>query len=156
MKSIAVDANPILSALLGGKSLEILCDKRIRFITTERIIWEVKKFIPEIAKKLGVEDTRLYYALENLPIMTLPPKEYDKQRELAEKLIAHRDRKDVDLLALCLATATPMWSQDKDFEDIEQITLFKTMDMIELAAQADSSSSILYLLQNKGEFFQVL
>lgn len=135
MKSIAVDASPILSALLGGKSLEILYSDRFRFITTERIIWEVKKYIPEVAKKLGVKDTTLYYALENFPILTLQPREYDKQRGLAEKLIAHRDRKDVDLLALSLATGAPVWSQDKDFEGIQQITLFKTSDMLKMVAQ---------------------
>ena len=135
MKVIAVDANPILSALLGGKSLEILYHERFRFITTERIMWEVKKYIPEMAKKLEVEDIKLYYALENLPILTLQPREYDKQREVAEMLIAPRDRKDVDLLALSLAIDAPIWTQDKDFEGIGQITLFKTSDMVKIVTQ---------------------
>jgi hypothetical protein len=38
----------------------------------------------------------------------------------------------VDILALTLVTRVPLWSNDADFENIDEITLFKTEDVIEL------------------------
>ncbi len=49
---IVVDANIILSALLGGTPSSVLFDGRFRFITTEYTIREVRKYIPKFALTL--------------------------------------------------------------------------------------------------------
>jgi len=41
---VIVDANPLVSALLGGRALSILLDF-FRFVTTERTTWEVKRYL---------------------------------------------------------------------------------------------------------------
>ena len=38
----------------------------------------------------------------------------------------------MDILALTLETGVPLWSNDTDFEKIDEITLFKTEDVMEL------------------------
>jgi len=51
---VVVDANIILSALLGGKPSDILFDSRFQFATTEFTLKEVKKYFPRLEKKLGI------------------------------------------------------------------------------------------------------
>ena len=38
----------------------------------------------------------------------------------------------MDILALTLVTGAPLWSNDADFDKIDEITLFKTEDVMEL------------------------
>ena len=45
-------------------------------------------------------------------------------------LIGARDERDVPLLALTLTYGYPLWSDDRDFEGIEQIQLIKTADLV--------------------------
>ncbi len=59
--SIAVDATPIISALIGGVSRDILFDHRFNFISTEFTINEVKKYIPIISKKSEVSKKEKHY-----------------------------------------------------------------------------------------------
>lgn len=51
MIPIIIDATPIISALIGGTSREIIFDPTYEFLTTEFTINEVKKYIPYISKK---------------------------------------------------------------------------------------------------------
>jgi predicted nucleic acid-binding protein len=48
----------------------------------------------------------------------------------SKKLIAYKDVKDVDVLALSLATRSHLWSEDKHFEGIKEIRLLRTKDLI--------------------------
>ncbi len=45
-------------------------------------------------------------------------------------ITSKRDPKDVDILALALKFKVPVWSEDKDFEGIEGLVLFKTSDLL--------------------------
>ena len=53
---IAVDANIILSALLGGKPSIILFNHKYEFTTTEFTIGEVEKYLPKLSKKIKNRD----------------------------------------------------------------------------------------------------
>ncbi|MEW6006697.1 MAG: PIN domain-containing protein [bacterium] len=55
---------------------------------------------------------------------------YKSKLKEAEGLIGEIDRKDVDILALALFTKAPLWSHDRDFEDIKGIELLKTKDFL--------------------------
>ena len=46
---ICVDATPIISALIGGFSREVLFSHNFEFATTQFTINEVKKYLPYIA-----------------------------------------------------------------------------------------------------------
>lgn len=127
---IVVDANPLLSALLGGKARSVLLSGKFEFITSEYTTWEVKKYIPLVSERTGVNEEELLFVLNHFPIQAFQPKEYDDKRKAAEELIVKRDPKDVDILALALKFNAPLWSEDKDFEGIEGLILFKTSDLL--------------------------
>lgn len=128
--TIIVDANPIIAALLGGSSRSIFFERRFRFFTSEYTMNEVHKYIPYIAKKSGIENKFIAYALSLLPIQPYPKEFYKSAIEKAEKLIGEIDKKDVDILALVLKLQAPLWSEDRDFERVEGITLLKTKDLM--------------------------
>jgi predicted nucleic acid-binding protein len=130
MIEIIVDANTIMAALIGGVSREIFFDKRFSFITTEFTMKEIKKYIPEVAKRTEAREEIIYFALSLLPLRIYSPSFYANKIKEAEELIGEIDKKDVDILALTLFTRAPLWSQDRDFENIKGIKLLKTKDML--------------------------
>lgn len=128
MIKIIVDATPIISALIGGASREILFDSTYEFLTTEFTINEVKKYIFYISKKSKIHIEQIEEALELLPLTIHSKDFYSDKIEKAKQLIEHIDKKDIDILALALKTSNPLWSEDTHFEKISQINLLKTKD----------------------------
>ena len=128
--TIVVDANIILSALLGGKSSVILFDNRFQFVTSEFAFNEVKKYFPRVGKKIGVSQKKLISLLENLPLQIYKKYFYKDRLEEAKKMIACIDKKDIEILALALKLETFLWSQDKDFEKAGYFKLLKTYDFL--------------------------
>ena len=114
-KVVVIDANPLLSALLGGKARTILLSRSFHFVTTEHTTWEVKKYIPVISEKSGISEKDILFAFERFPIITIDQRNYDDTMIKADFLIGKRDRKDVHVLALALKLKQPIWSDDKDF-----------------------------------------
>ena len=110
MISIIVDANPIISALYT--------------------IEEVEKYLPYISKKSGIKVEKIREAFELLPIESYNKEFYEDKIIEARVLIENIDKKDIDILALALKTHYPLWTEDKDFENIFQINLIKTKDLI--------------------------
>jgi len=127
---IVVDANIILSALLGGKPSIILFDSKFNFITTEFTINEVIKYLPILENKLNISEEEIISLLNNLPIKIYKKDFYENKIAEAEKIISHIDKKDVDILALALQFQTYLWSQDKHFEISNYPKLLKTYDFI--------------------------
>lgn len=127
---VVVDANIILSALLGGKPSIILFDSKFKFVTTEFTLSEVKKYLPRLEKKLKISQRKLISLLGQLPIEIYKQSFYKNDVGEAKKLIAHIDKKDTDILALALKFKTYLWSQDKDFEKAGYQKLLKTYDFI--------------------------
>jgi len=93
---VAVDANPLMAALLGGRAAQILALAGIDFVTTEQTIWEVRKYFPRLADQLHVPEDVLLATLEAAPIRTLHPSQYDHARAAATRAIAARDPKGVN------------------------------------------------------------
>jgi len=129
---LVVDANILISALIGGKSVELLFNPNFDLLTTERTTWEVKKYLPQLAEYTEDTPAHLLYLFELIPVRACQSKEYETSLSTAKLLIGDRDPFDVDILALALETGGPLWSNDNDFEKIDEITLFKTEDVIEL------------------------
>ena len=128
MIKIIVDATPIISALIGGASREIIFDTTYDFLTTEFTINEVKKYISYISKKSKTPLDQIADALNLLPLIIYNKEFYKEEIEKAKQLIEHKDKKDIDILALTLRTSYPLWSEDTHFERINEINLLKTKD----------------------------
>ncbi len=127
---IAVDATPIISALIGGASRNILFNHRFNFVSTEYTINEVEKYIPTISKKSNVDEKKIKEALYLLPIKAYSQKHYNNKIKSAEEIIGKIDKKDIDILALSLEKNCPLWSEDKHFRDIDDINLIRTKDLV--------------------------
>lgn len=118
---IAVDANPIISALIGGKALTALDSSSVgRFITTEFTLNEVRKYIPVLANKpklqrAEITEGEMLTALEAIPIEVYPRKFYRSFVGHAKDRI--KDPKDVDILALALKTEAVIWTNDPHFNN---------------------------------------
>lgn len=128
--TIAVDAQPFFSALLGGVARKIFFDPHFRFITTDFTLSEVKKYISFIAKKAKKQEKDILQALELLPVTPYHQYQYQEKRLSAEQLIGWRDPKDVDILALALSTQAILWTEDKDFDNIPGILIVHTKDLL--------------------------
>lgn len=134
---IAVDANILISALLGGTPGQLLFHPPLDFITTERTTWEVKRYIPLLAQKLKRPELELLESFELLPITAYQERDYEDSLPKAHELIDARDPKDADILALVLATDATLWIQDRDFENISEIVWVTTEKMLEWIGSFD-------------------
>ena len=68
-----VDANPLLSALLGGRAREILFNGRPAFFSPQTTLFEVEKYLPFVAQKLDRPELDLFREFELLPVTAVQP-----------------------------------------------------------------------------------
>jgi len=128
---IVVDANILISALLGGKPRFILFDPKFEFATNKFTLKEVEKYVPLISEKSGVPKREIKKGISLLPLKIVSKNYYKDYLKQAEKLIGKIDKNDIDILALYLKEKTFLWSEDKDFEKIKpKINLLKTKDLV--------------------------
>jgi predicted nucleic acid-binding protein len=114
---LAADANVLLSAVLGHAALRVFTQTDIGVLTTQGVLQEVRDYIPIIAKQYDIIPQALEAQLRLLAVRECEPREFAHELEAAKRSIAKRDPHDVDLLALALAFAIPVWSNDGDFKD---------------------------------------
>jgi len=130
IEKLAVDANPILSAIIGGKARSVFFDvDHISFYTTLFNFKEVEKYIPILASKRSLPLDDLYLALSTLPISVCDVEFYKDTLKKAESLIGDRDPDDIHLLGLALKLSCPIWSNDRDFDDVG-IKIYSTSALI--------------------------
>ncbi len=130
IEKLAVDANPILSAIIGGKARSVFLNAaRTSFYTTLFNFKEVEKYIPILASKRSLPLDDLYLALSTLPVSVCDVEFYKNALKKAESLIGDRDPDDIHLLGLALKLSCPIWSNDKDFDDVG-ITIYSTLALI--------------------------
>jgi len=127
---IVVDANPIISAIIGGASREIFFRKTFMLATSEFTVTEVRRFVPYISEKSGVRKEEIGKALSLLPLKIYKKEDYEVKIKEAEKLIGHVDKKDIDILALSLKLSAPLWTNDRHFSGIKEVTVVRTKDLI--------------------------
>jgi len=130
IEKLAVDANPILSAIIGGKATSVFLNAdHISFYTTLFNFKEVEKYIPTLASKRSLPLDDLYLALSTLPVSVCDVEFYKDTLRKAESLIGDRDPDDIHLLALALKLSCPIWSNDRDFDDVG-IKIYSTLALI--------------------------
>ena len=130
IEKFAVDANPILSAIIGGSARAVFLNAdHITFYTTAFNFKEVEKYIPVLALKRNLPIDDLYFALSTLPVSVYDFDFYKGDLKKAKGIIGERDPDDVHLLALALKLVCPIWSNDKDFEGLG-VKVYTTLDLI--------------------------
>ncbi|MCX7418171.1 MAG: PIN domain-containing protein [Planctomycetia bacterium] len=134
VETLVVDANPLLSALLGGQAREVLFSGKIVFFSSQHTLFEVEKYLPSVAKRIGCAELDLWREFQLLPVIAVQPREYDSELPRAIELIGQRDPKDVHVLALALRLDLPIWTDDRDFEGLPHVSIHKTADLLVLIA----------------------
>jgi predicted nucleic acid-binding protein len=129
-EQLVVDANPVLAALLGGRAREIFFSRLFQFCSPQAALFEVAKYIPAVAKHAELPEIHFYREFQLLPIEACQPSVYEQFQDDAEALIGHRDPRDVPVLSLAMARRLPIWSNDKDFEGLAGVQVFKTSELI--------------------------
>ncbi|GAB6273561.1 MAG: PIN domain-containing protein [Peptococcaceae bacterium] len=133
---IAVDANVVLSALIGGKANRVFAEaKDVKFVTTASVISEIKEYIPVLAKKKGLSKDVMEAAFSLLKLEVVSSETYSEQIPAAMILIGKRDPEDVEIVALALALKCTVWSNDNDLVELEQIKTYTTAEMLRLVNQ---------------------
>ena len=127
-----MDANPLISALLGGRASQLLFSDLFRCVTTERTTWEVKRYIPMIADRSGVSEEEILYLFEAFPLGAYPSGFYEAHISRATERIGDRDPKDVDILALTYKMKAPLWTHDRDLQCVRDIQTVTTEDLCKL------------------------
>ncbi len=116
---LAADANVLLSALIGGRAKLVLNHPRIGgTFTTEHTFAEVEEYALVLARKRRLPRDILLLAVAALPVNLVPRVQYAKSLAEATRRMQPRDPEDVDLLALALHLQIPVWSNDRDFENL--------------------------------------
>jgi predicted nucleic acid-binding protein len=123
---LAVDANVLLSAVIGGRSRLALNHPSIEeLFTTQPTFSEVEEYSTALARKKRLRADIVLLAVAALPVTILSRSHYAGDLPEAMRLIGHRDPEDVELLALALHLQVPLWSNDRDFEHVG-VELFTT------------------------------
>lgn len=130
---IAVDANAMLSAIIGGNARYVFANSQYRFITTQNVWDEVLEYLPVLALKKKLSVSLLTTASKLLPLEIIPESEYASRIAEAQMLVGERDPDDVGLLALALAMQCPIWSNDNDLVALRpKIKVFTSAEMLSL------------------------
>lgn len=115
---LVVDANVILSAVIGGRAADLMWSTESELVTTTHTVREVGRYLPALAAKAGVSPDVTLGALRLLPIASYRRSFYRAKLAEARELIESRDPDDVDLLALALKLTCPIWTNDHDFRGL--------------------------------------
>ena len=118
LKRIAADSNVILSAVIGKAALRIFSHPDIEFITTRFNLQEVEEYLPRLAVKYQQDEKMLLWQLRMLPLRSFTEAYYKSHFSHARKFLEDRDPDDVHLAALALKEKVPVWTNDKDFENL--------------------------------------
>ncbi|NLY00805.1 MAG: PIN domain-containing protein [Rhodopirellula sp.] len=129
-QTLVIDANIVLSALLGGAARAIIFSGRFSRYSTQRTLFEVERYLPRLTEKLKQAEQDVLRAFELLPIIACQPSAYDSHMERAYLLIGGRDPKDTDVLALGLKLNCPIWTEDEDFEGIQDVPIVRTSSLV--------------------------
>jgi predicted nucleic acid-binding protein len=127
---LAADANALLSAVIGGRARLVLGHPQIEeIVTTEATLAEVEEYALLLATKKRLRPDILLLTVAALPVKVVDRSEYSKSFPEAKRRIGHRDRDDAELLALALHFKLPIWSNDRDFENVN-VSVFTTEDLL--------------------------
>lgn len=119
LRSVAADSNVLLSAVAGRAARRVF-EKApgLLVVTTEVVIAEVHKYVPEFAERYGFDVDFLHEEVEVLPLERYSESDYITHMREAKKYLDRRDPDDVHLAALALKLDVPVWSNDRDLTEL--------------------------------------
>lgn len=135
---LVVDANVILSAVVGGKAAELMWAVPSELVTAAHTLREVTRYLPTLAEKADVPLEVALGALRLLPITAVRRSFYGARMAQVRDLIGSRDPDDVDLLALALKLESPIWTNDCDFQGLG-VVIYTTAQLASMSDRPTQS-----------------
>lgn len=129
IESVVADANVLLSAVIGKAALRVFTQFDIVVHVTQFNCNEVAEYLPHMARKyeLSVDLVEMQWKLLSLRIHSV--NDFRRQLPLAIRDMAHRDAEDAHALALARSLGLPIWSNDKDFNNLD-VPCFSTARLL--------------------------
>ena len=132
LRSVAADSNVLLSAAVGHAARRIFEGApKLVVVTTETNVAEVQTYLPPIAEAYFLDLVELQEAFAALPIRVYGEEQYRALIPRARRYLQDRDPDDVALAALALKLRIPIWSNDRDFEDVP-VELYPTARLLKI------------------------
>ena len=130
LRRIAADSNVLLSAVIGKAALRVFSCDQIEVCTTEFNVVELSGYLPLLARKYALDPIQIWTQWRMLPVRVFKEAYYKTKMAEAAKLLSRRDTDDVHLAALALKEGVPVWSNDRDFEDLRGVKVFSTAGLL--------------------------
>jgi len=115
---IVADANVLLSAVAGNAALRVFTDFNVPVFVTAFNAEEVARYLPRMAAKYNLPIDLLQLQWKLLPLRLHPFDDYADDFEEAVRDLATRDRDDAHPLALARTLGLPLWSNDRDLQNL--------------------------------------
>jgi predicted nucleic acid-binding protein len=117
---IVLDANILIRAVLGRRVRQLLeqyASKKVRFCAPDAAFIDAEKYLPPLLRKRGKPDADVSASLKYFRHLVEPidRESYKAFEEEARERLRGRDEDDWPVLAIALALACPIWTEDADF-----------------------------------------
>lgn len=135
IEKIVIDANALLSIVIGGKAARriVMHPKAPELHVTLQAYAEVEEYIPVLAKRKRLNEALLWSIWRTIPVEALAPAKSGQTWDTAWTCLHQRDPDDVPTLVLALERGWPIWSQDKDFEEARDLCkVYSTAQLLNL------------------------
>lgn len=116
--SVVGDANVLLSAIAGRAARRVMVEYGVTVHVARFTSLEVLEYLPHFAKRYDLPEELLRLEWQLLPIEVHAGALYAPELRTAQRLLAGRDSDDAHPLALALAMALPLWTNDRDLTDL--------------------------------------
>ena len=118
-KSLVLDANILIDAVLGTRVLAILeaFEDEVTFFSPDVCVSDAGRNISEICKKHGFDELlalRILKRVERI-VEVAEQRTYTKEQRDALERIQDRDPDDWPVIAVALSLNLPIWTEDRDF-----------------------------------------
>jgi predicted nucleic acid-binding protein len=118
-KSIVLDANILIRAVLGKRVRELIAEnaETVQFFAPDVAYVDARKYLPALLEKRGVNSKSAMTVLDALESIVRPLElgVYAGLQTQALQRISMRDADDWPVLACAMTIACPVWTEDADF-----------------------------------------
>lgn len=130
---LVCDTNVVFSALIaGGKTRELILSDETDLYAPEFFFTELENHRGEIEEKSSLSEEQVGLLLNVLfkDTEVVPREEFEDELKRASRIIGDTDPDDVPFLALSLHLDVDLWTDDTDFEEQDEVTVWKTHELV--------------------------
>jgi len=140
IEGVVADANVLLSAVVGKAALRVFTQFDIVVHVTQFNREEVAEYLPHMARKYGLSVELVEMQWKLLPLRIHSLADYRRRLPQAVTDLERRDPEDAHALALARSLALPIWSNDRDFANLD-VECYSTARLLRILIEQNDSRS---------------